>query len=459
MIFAARQLQEKCQEQHQDLYMTFVDLTRAFDTVSRSGLWKIMAKFGCPDKFIALVRSFHDGMQVRVQDDGELSEPIPVTNGVKQGCVLAPTLFSMMFSAMLTEAFKDGKDGVEIEYRMDGGLHNIQRFRAKSKTKEDCVRDLLFADDCALNASTEEKMQKSMDKFSDACTAFGLTISTKKTEVLYQPAPNKTHSDPTITVNGQPLKSVNNFTYLGSTLSRDVRIDDEVALRLSKASSAFGRLQTNVWNRKGLSIDTKLKVYQAVVLPSLLYASETWTTYSQHMKKLNCFHLRCLRNIMGIRWQDRVTNVDVLQRAKMPSVQTMIQTNQLRWSGHLVRMSDNRLPKRIFYSQLASGKRSHGGQLKRYKDNLKSALKSFDISTKSWEILAMNRAAWRSSVRKGAVQQEGTLRRLATEKRARRKCGAATPDSQHSTDFLCPGCGRQFSARIGLYSHRQKCAL
>ena len=80
MIFAARQLQEKCQEQHRDLYTTFIDLTRAFYTVSRAGLWKIMSKLGCPDKFIALVRSFHDGMQVRVQDDGESSEPILVTN-------------------------------------------------------------------------------------------------------------------------------------------------------------------------------------------------------------------------------------------------------------------------------------------------------------------------------------------------------------------------------------------
>ena len=100
-----------------------------------SGLWKILAKFSCPDKFIALVRPFHEGMQVRVQEDGEPSDPILVTNGVKEGCVLASTLFSMMFSAMLTEAFKDGKDGVEIQHRMDGSLLNIQRFRVKSKTK------------------------------------------------------------------------------------------------------------------------------------------------------------------------------------------------------------------------------------------------------------------------------------------------------------------------------------
>ena len=101
MIFTARQLQEKCQEQNVDLYMTFVDLTKAFDTVSREGLWKIMAKFGCPAKFIAMVRQFHDGMLARVQNDGEFSDPFPVTNGVKQGCVLASTLFSMMFLSCL----------------------------------------------------------------------------------------------------------------------------------------------------------------------------------------------------------------------------------------------------------------------------------------------------------------------------------------------------------------------
>ena len=75
MIFTARQLQEKCQEQNVDLYMTFVDLTKAFDTVSREGLWKIMTKFGCPAKFIAKVRQLHDGMIARVQNDGEFSGP------------------------------------------------------------------------------------------------------------------------------------------------------------------------------------------------------------------------------------------------------------------------------------------------------------------------------------------------------------------------------------------------
>ena len=88
---------------------TFVDLTKAFDTVSREGLWKIMAKFGCPTRFIAMVNQLHDGILARVQNDGEFSDPFPVTNDVKQGCVLAPTLFSMMFSA-----FQDGDNGIPI---------------------------------------------------------------------------------------------------------------------------------------------------------------------------------------------------------------------------------------------------------------------------------------------------------------------------------------------------------
>ena len=101
MIFAACQLQKKCQEQNVSLYTTFVDLTKAFGTVCRKRLWEIMAKFGCPAKFITMVRQFRDSMQARVQDDRVYSKPFPVTSGLKQGCVLAPTLFSMMFSAML----------------------------------------------------------------------------------------------------------------------------------------------------------------------------------------------------------------------------------------------------------------------------------------------------------------------------------------------------------------------
>ena len=434
--------------------MTFVDLTKAFDTVSRDGLWKIMAKFGCPPRFIAMVRQFHDGMQARVQNDGEFSEPFEVTNGVKQGCVLAPTLFSMMFSAMLMDAFQDSDTGFPIRYRFDGNIFNLRRLQAKTKVKTDVLDELLYADDMDKNANTEAKMQRAMDQVSQSCDNYDLTISTKKTEVVHQPAPGKPYNEPTITVNGQKLKVVDKFTYLGSTLSRAVHIDDEITARIAKASVAFGRLRANVWERNGIKLDTKLKVYKAVVLPTLLYACETWTVYQRHAKRLNHFHLSCLRKLLKIKWQDKIPDTEVLRKAGMQSMHTVLKLAQLRWTGHVIRMPDARLPKKVFYGELQEGKRSQGGQKKRYKDTLKASLKDFEIPMGSWEQTAQERSKWRGLINKGAALYEKKRICEAERKRRERKAKTNVPPADSMT-LTCSTCNRQFRARIGLVSHQR----
>ena len=179
-------------------------------------------------------------------------------------------------------------------------------------------------------------MQCSVDRFSHSCTDFGLTISTKKTEVLHQPAPGREFVQPNIQVNGESLKVVDRFTYLGSTLSQNTTIDNEVNTRIARASAAFGRLQSTVWKRRGIGLQTKLNVYRAVVLPTLLYACETWTVYQRHAKKLNHFHTTCLRRLLNIRWQDRIPDTEVLARSGLPSIHTILIQYQLRWAGHVV---------------------------------------------------------------------------------------------------------------------------
>ena len=141
--------------------------------------------------------------------------------------MLAPTLFSMVFAAMLTDAFQNYEDGIPLRYRTDERIFNLRRLQAITKVKETVIRDFLFADDCALNASTEEKMQHELDRFFSACDNFGLTISTSKTEVMHQTAQGKPYHEPGITVKGLKLQAVDRFTYLGSTLSREVNIDVE----------------------------------------------------------------------------------------------------------------------------------------------------------------------------------------------------------------------------------------
>ena len=170
-----------------------------------------------------------------------------------------------------------------------------------------------------------------------------------------------------IQIKSHNLQAVDTFTYLGSTLSRDTQLDAEVNCRISNASSMFGRLRSKVWERRGISLPTKLKVYRAVVISILLYASETWTVYRRHAKQLNQFHMTCLRRIFNTQWQDKVPDTDILSKAKIPSIFTLLQRNQARSAAHICRMSDERIPKQLLYGQLASGKRYVGGQKKRFK--------------------------------------------------------------------------------------------
>ena len=145
----------------------------------------------------------------------------PVTNGVKEGCILAQILFSMMFSAIFTDAFRDCRSGIVIRYRFDGKLFSIKRLQAVTKLKETVISDFLFADDCALNASNKQEMQQLRDRFSSVCDSFGLTISIRKAEVTFQATHGNQYHEPQIQVNGQALHEAHTFTYLGSTLSHD----------------------------------------------------------------------------------------------------------------------------------------------------------------------------------------------------------------------------------------------
>ena len=150
MIFSLRQLQQKCREQQQPLYLAFVDLTKAFDLVSRDGLFMLLQRIGCPPKLLHIITSFHQDMQGTVQYDGSCSEPFPIRSGVKQGCVLAPTLFGIFFSLVLHSAFETSTDGIYLHTRTDGKLFNLARLKAKIKICKVLIREMLFADDAAL---------------------------------------------------------------------------------------------------------------------------------------------------------------------------------------------------------------------------------------------------------------------------------------------------------------------
>nr|VZI30587.1 unnamed protein product [Spirometra erinaceieuropaei] len=195
-------------------------------------------------------------------------------------------------------------------------------------------------------------------------------------------------------------------------------------------------------------------MYKAVILPTLLYEAETWTVYAKQARRLNHFHLSCLRRILSLNWQDRIPDTEVLERTGNLSIYAILKQMQLRWSGHLVRMDDERLPKRLFYGDVATGFRRQGGQIRRYKDTLKSSLKRLQINPTNWEELARDRPTWRRTVKTGAAIYEANRIAAAKAKREARK-SQLRPVRNAAAQPLptCPRCQRTFRARIGLVGH------
>ncbi|KAI8481584.1 hypothetical protein Bbelb_406840 [Branchiostoma belcheri] len=208
---------------------------------------------------------------------------------------------------------------------------NLARLKSRRHVLVKCIRELLYADDSALVAHTLDRIQRLLEKFAEAARAYGMTINIKKTEVLYQPAPGKPHIPPQVLLDGTPLAEAKTFTYmyLGSTVSNDNSMDVEIDARRRAASAAFGRLKDRLWNVS--------------------------TLYARHVRQLSVLVQRHLRGLTGITWQDRISNVEVLRRAGMPAMEAMITRSQLRWTGHVIRMPEERLPRHLLFSELKEG--------------------------------------------------------------------------------------------------------
>ena len=140
-------------------------------------------------------------------------------------------------------------------------------------------------------------------------------------------------------------------------VSDDGQATHEIEARVKKASVAFGMLRERVWQSHCIRLQTKLAIYKAVVLSTLLYGCETWTCYRKDIATLDSFHMRHLRTILGVKWQDFVTNAQVLRRCDMTGIEAYILHHRLRWCGHVMRMEVDRLPRMLLLSELAAGKR------------------------------------------------------------------------------------------------------
>ena len=296
---------------------------------------------------------------------------------------LLQLLFGNLLHFTFKHDFKTSTDGVYLHSRSDGHLFNISRLCAKTMTRRVTISNLLFADDVAMASHQLDGLQRLMAKFSDACNFFSLTISQKKTQVMGQATP----APPCITINEEELKVVHQFQYLGFTTTDTLLLDVELSKCIGKSSTTLSKLTKRVWKNKHLKIPTKINVFKACIISTLLYGSESWSTYSTQEQKLQVFHLRCLCRILGITWQDKVQNNDVLSRAGIPLMFTLLHQCHLCWLVHV--------PKYLLNDELVTGARCRGCPQPYFKDVCKHDMNVCNIQTKSWEAFADSRTLWK----------------------------------------------------------------
>ena len=346
-VFTLRQVMEKAIEKRRELFVAFIDLEKAYDRVNRVKLWEALRQAQVEEGLVRAVQSLYMECEARVKVGEKQSEWFNVDQGVRQGCTLSPWLFNVFLDAIVKEAREGFVEGV----RMGNEVVDV----------------LLFADDMVLVADSVESLQMNLRKLDESLTRWKMKMNWEKTEVMKV---GKERGHCCVEVRDRRLESVEVVKYLGVMISGDGRMEEEIRSRIGKAARVIGVLNEPVWKRKELSRRTKLRVYNAIVVPTLVYGSETWVLNKQQESAIQAVEMRVLRRIAEKRMVDRVRNVEIREELKQEGVLEKVKRSQVRWRQALAEMGPERLVRRVYEAEM-EGRRGRGRPRRKWNDNFK----------------------------------------------------------------------------------------
>ena len=234
-IFIVRQLMQKAKERGIKCHYHFVDFKSTFNTIWRKALCKMMRSIAINKKIVSIVGKMY-GKTTCAVVDGLFTEWFSVSVGVRQGCLLSPTLFNLFLNFVIDE-IKCLQDRVTLD--------------------EDSNFDARYADDTTLIAVVFERLQLATDQLQKACKMYGMKINSERCKVISDSTSN-------LTIENKEIEIVKEFKFLGSLVPNS---PDDVKRRITFANSAFGRLKKRVWSRREISVKLKLRPYNALILP------------------------------------------------------------------------------------------------------------------------------------------------------------------------------------------------
>ena len=317
-ILTIRRILESVRAKNLQATLIFVDFTKAFDSIHRGKMEQILLAYGIPKETVAAITILYRNTKVKVRSPDGDTEYFDIVAGVLQGYTLAPYLFIICIDYVLrTSIDKIRENGFELTKKRN------RRYPAKTITD---YAD--YADDIAILANTPDQAETLLHSLEQAAAGISLYVNPHKTEYMCY---NQTGDISTL--EGTPLKLVDKFTYVGSSVKST---ENDIETRLTKAGTAINRLSI-IW-KSDLTDKMKRSFFQAVVTSTLLYGCTTWTLTKRLEKKLDGNSTRMLRAILNKSWRQHHTRHQLY--GHLPPITKTIQVRRTRHAGHCWRSRD-----------------------------------------------------------------------------------------------------------------------
>lgn len=317
---------------HKPLICIFVDFKKAYDSVDRSSLFQFLEEKGLDYKTRKLIEQTLTDTKSKVKFMGEISESFDIKTGVRQGDGLSPLLFNIVLDKVMEEW--------ETELRRQNLWEPVTLGTAKKGLK---IPYLAFADDIAILTENEHTAVRQIEALKECAEKVGLQISFEKTEFIGR----KINTEKLETKYGN-INRVPHFKYLGEYIEPNGAENTSQKIRLQKVRKALGMVQ-NLYNKKSLSRKTKIRHYNTVIKPTVLYASETLTLNKKNeLENIKKEERKIIRKILGPRLtEDGYRLQHNKEVEKYSNIEIDIRKRRAKFFGHILRLPENRLTKKI----------------------------------------------------------------------------------------------------------------
>ncbi|KAK3510719.1 hypothetical protein QTP70_015984, partial [Hemibagrus guttatus] len=279
------------------------DLEKAYDRVPREELWYCMRKSGVAEKYVRVVQDMYERSRTVVRCAVGQTEEFNVEVGLHQGSALSPFLFAIVMDQLSEEV------------------------------RQESPWTMMFADDIVICSESREQVKENLERWRFALERRGMKVSRSKTEYM---CVNEREGSGTVRLQGEEVKKVQEFKYLGSTVQSNGECGKEVKKRVQAGWNGWRKVSGVLCDQK-ISARIKGKVYRTVVRPAMLYGLETVSLRKRQESELEVAELKMLRFSLGVTRLDRIRNEYIRGTAHVGRLGDKVREARLRWFGHVQR--------------------------------------------------------------------------------------------------------------------------